>query len=58
MVCTVFNDFPYLSGRIVFLGDRTYSSAPPLPDYLDETGQVILSQDQIKRGQSFFIYAV
>jgi nitric oxide reductase subunit B len=45
--------FMCLAG-LYFLGDRTYSSAPPLPDYVDEAGQVVLSRAQIKQGQQLF----
>jgi nitric oxide reductase subunit B len=40
---------------LVYLGQQTYSGAPPLVDYVSaETGEVVMSETQIKRGKEIF----
>jgi nitric oxide reductase subunit B len=40
---------------LVYLGQQTYSGAPPLVDYVSaDTGEVFLSQKQIERGKEVF----
>lgn len=39
---------------LVFLGQQTYSGAPPLVDYVDATGKVVISQKEIERGKEVF----
>jgi len=39
---------------VTFIGYETYEKAPPIPDFVDEQGQIILSHDQILEGQRVF----
>ncbi len=39
---------------LIYLGGATYTGAPPLVDYVSPTGQVVISQQQIKHGQDLF----
>ena len=40
---------------LVYLGQQTYSGAPPLVNYVSaDTGEVVLSQQQIERGKEVF----
>lgn len=39
---------------VAFIGYETYEKAPPIPDFVDEQGQVLLSKDQILEGQVVF----
>jgi nitric oxide reductase subunit B len=39
---------------LIYLGGATYMGAPPLEDYVSSTGETIISQKQIKRGQEIF----
>lgn len=39
---------------VVFMGIRTYQDAPPIPDFVNEAGQVIVSRDSIIDGQLVF----
>jgi len=41
-------------GGLLFLGERTYSSAPPLSDFVDETGRVVIAKETIQAGQALF----
>lgn len=39
---------------VAFIGYETYEKAPPIPDFVDAEGQVVLSHDQILEGQRVF----
>lgn len=39
---------------VVFIGFETYEKAPPIPDFVDEQGNVVLSHDRILEGQQVF----
>jgi len=39
---------------LVYLGTATYSSAPPLTDFRAESGETVISRDQITRGEEVF----
>jgi nitric oxide reductase subunit B len=39
---------------LIYLGGATYMGAPPLVDYVSSTGETVISQKQIKRGQELF----
>jgi nitric oxide reductase subunit B len=36
------------------IGYETYFKAPPIPDFIDEQGQTVLTQDEILEGQAVF----
>jgi len=39
---------------VMFMGARTYEDAPPIPDFVDADGLVVVSQQQILDGQEVF----
>jgi nitric oxide reductase subunit B len=39
---------------VAFIGIKTYQDAPPVPDYVDRAGQVVVGADSIRRGQVLF----
>ncbi len=39
---------------LVFLGRETYTGAPPLVDYVTQTGETFITEQQIKRGKEIF----
>ena len=39
---------------LVYLGQQTYSGAPPLVDFVDAAGQTVITEQQIKRGKELF----
>jgi nitric oxide reductase subunit B len=39
---------------LVFLGRETYTGAPPLVNYVSRSGDVVMSEAQIKRGKEIF----
>jgi nitric oxide reductase subunit B len=39
---------------LVYMGDATYSSAPPIADYKTKDGKTVISADEIKKGQRIF----
>lgn len=39
---------------IIFIGYETYTKAPPIPDYTDESGKVIISHEAVLKGQEVF----
>jgi len=39
---------------LIYLGGATYMGAPPLVDYVSATGETVVTQKQIKRGQELF----
>ncbi|MEZ5553485.1 MAG: cbb3-type cytochrome c oxidase subunit I [Pseudomonadales bacterium] len=39
---------------LIYLGGATYMGAPPLVDYVSPSGQTVISQEQIQRGQKIF----
>ncbi len=39
---------------VTFIGYETYDKAPPIPDFVDEQGNTVLSHDQILEGQRIF----
>jgi nitric oxide dismutase len=39
---------------LIYLGGATYMGAPPLVDFVSSTGQTVITQTQIKRGQELF----
>lgn len=39
---------------VVFMGIRTYQDAPPIPDFVDKDGRVVVSQNSILEGQLVF----
>lgn len=39
---------------LIYLGDQTYSGAPPLGDYIDNNSKVVISKQDIKDGERIF----
>jgi nitric oxide reductase subunit B len=39
---------------MIFVGTRTYQDAPPIPDFVTTSGEIVLSHDAIVRGQLVF----
>ena len=39
---------------VAFIGYETHEKAPPIPDFVDANGRVVLSHDQILEGQTVF----
>lgn len=39
---------------VAFIGYETYEKAPPIPDFIDEQGTVVLSHHQVLEGQRVF----
>lgn len=39
---------------LLFIGYQTYQEAPPIPDYVDESGNVLISKADILAGQEVF----
>lgn len=39
---------------LFFVAYQTYEEAPPIPNYVNEQGQVVISKEQILRGQEVF----
>jgi len=39
---------------LLYLGTETYSGDPPLADYVDASGEVVISREDIKDGQEVF----
>ncbi len=39
---------------LIYLGGATYAGAPPLVDFVSPSGETVISQKQIKRGQEVF----
>ncbi|MBK8207056.1 MAG: cbb3-type cytochrome c oxidase subunit I [Planctomycetes bacterium] len=39
---------------VMYLGARTYADAPPVPDFVDGQGNILLSRDQVLDGQEVF----
>lgn len=39
---------------LIYLGDATYSSAPPLTDFVSRDGEIIISREKILNGQKVF----
>jgi nitric oxide reductase subunit B len=39
---------------LVYLGQQTYSGAPPLVDFVSSTGEVVASKEDIERGKEIF----
>lgn len=39
---------------LIFIGYQTYNEAPPIPDYVDSSGKVIISTQDILAGQEVF----
>ena len=39
---------------VSIIGYETYYKAPPIPDFENESGQIIISKDDILKGQSVF----
>ena len=39
---------------VIFIGRQTYQHAPPIPDFVDESGTVIASAQTILAGQRLF----
>lgn len=42
-------------GSVVFVGTRTYTDAPPRPDFVSAQGKIVFSEQQIIRGQVLFL---
>ncbi len=40
---------------MLYMGVRTYSDAPPVPDFVDEKGATQVGADAIRRGQAVFL---
>lgn len=40
---------------LVFLGQQTYSGAPPLVDYVDSAGNTVIAQKEIAHGKELFL---
>lgn len=41
-------------GGLLYMGDATYKSAPPIADFVTESGETVISRDQIMRGEEVF----
>ena len=41
-------------GGLLYMGDATYDSAPPLADFVSEDGEIVISRTQILAGQEVF----
>lgn len=39
---------------LIYIGYQTYNEAPPIPDYVDSSGRVIISKQDILAGQEVF----
>ncbi len=39
---------------LLFIGYQTYQKAPPIPDYVDQSGNVLISKSDILAGQEVF----
>lgn len=39
---------------LIFIGYQTYQEAPPIPDYVDQSGKVLISKSDILAGQEVF----
>lgn len=39
---------------LIFIGLQTYNEAPPIPDYVDSEGNVMISKADILAGQEVF----
>ncbi len=39
---------------VIFMGFRTYKDAPPKPDYVSSSGEEVVLQDSVERGQLVF----
>lgn len=39
---------------VMFIGVKTYQGAPPIPDFKDPAGRVVVSRDSVLRGQELF----
>jgi nitric oxide reductase subunit B len=39
---------------LVFMTGEVYESAPPIPDYIDKEGRILISKNKIMRGQEIF----
>ena len=42
-------------GSMIYVGTRTYQDAPPIPDFVSESGQMLLPAAAITRGQIVFL---
>ena len=42
-------------GSMIFVGTRTYQDAPPIPDFVAESGETVVSAAAITRGQIVFL---
>jgi len=42
-------------GSMIFVGTRTYQDAPPIPDFVSESGETLVSAAAITRGQIVFL---
>ncbi len=42
-------------GSMLYMGTRTYLDAPPVPDFVDERGAVVIPAAAIVRGQAVFL---
>jgi nitric oxide reductase subunit B len=42
-------------GSMIFVGTRTYQDAPPIPDFVAETGEMLVPAAAITRGQIVFL---
>ena len=43
------------AGSMGFVGVKTYTDAPPVPDFISESGDLIVPADSIKNGQTIFL---
>lgn len=42
-------------GSMIFVGTRTYQDAPPIPDFVSDSGETLVSAAAITRGQIVFL---
>ena len=42
-------------GSMIFVGTRTYQDAPPIPDFVSESGETVVAAAAITRGQALFL---
>ncbi len=42
-------------GSMLYVGTRTYEDAPPIPDFVAETGETVVAAAAILRGQAVFL---
>jgi nitric oxide reductase large subunit len=42
---------------MIYVGTRTYQDAPPIPDFVAESGETVVAAAAVTRGQLVFLSA-